>query len=141
MVSPYLRTRTTGMESMYVQLQGSSFTIKQTPSFPNGQTLQVYFSQVSCINSSAFRSSSQLRLLLVIFNILPFFVCSTIIYQSKIKVNILFYMFTRLRDKATVEKRKKEFQKTIDKSQNLMYNKYVRLREKITQSYRRGSSC
>ena len=31
--------------------------------------------------------------------------------------------------KATVEKRKKEFQKTIDKSQNLMYNKYVRLRE------------
>lgn len=28
-----------------------------------------------------------------------------------------------------MEKRKKEFQKTIDKSQNLMYNKYVRLRE------------
>ena len=31
--------------------------------------------------------------------------------------------------KTTVEKKKKEFQKTIDKSQNLMYNKYVRLRE------------
>lgn len=43
--------------------------------------------------------------------------------------------------KTTVEKRKKNFKKTIDKSQNLMYNKYVRLREKITQSYRWGSSC
>lgn len=32
--------------------------------------------------------------------------------------------------KTTVEKRKKNFKKTIDKSQNLMYNKYVRLREK-----------
>lgn len=31
--------------------------------------------------------------------------------------------------KITVKKKKKEFQKTIDKSQNLMYNKYVRLRE------------
>lgn len=31
--------------------------------------------------------------------------------------------------KTTVEKRKKNFKKTIDKSQNLMYNKYVRLRE------------
>ena len=31
--------------------------------------------------------------------------------------------------KTTVEKKKKEFQKTIDKSQKLMYNKYVRLRE------------
>lgn len=32
--------------------------------------------------------------------------------------------------KITVEKRKKNFKKTIDKSQNLMYNKYVRLRKK-----------
>ena len=32
--------------------------------------------------------------------------------------------------KTMVEKKKKEFQKTIDKSQNLMYNKYVRLRER-----------
>ena len=32
--------------------------------------------------------------------------------------------------KTTVEKRKKNFKKTIDKSQNLMYNKYVRLRER-----------
>ena len=35
--------------------------------------------------------------------------------------------------KTAVEKIKKEFQKTIDKTQNLMYNKYVRLREEITQ--------
>ena len=28
-----------------------------------------------------------------------------------------------------MKKEKKEFQKTIDKSQNLMYNKYVKLRE------------
>ena len=28
-----------------------------------------------------------------------------------------------------MKKEKKEFQKTIGKSQNLMYNKYVRLRE------------
>lgn len=35
--------------------------------------------------------------------------------------------------KATVEKRKKEFQKTIDKSQNLMYNKYVKVEREITQ--------
>lgn len=43
--------------------------------------------------------------------------------------------------KITVEKKKKEFQKTIDKSQNLMYNKYVRLRKKILNAYRWGSSC
>ena len=44
--------------------------------------------------------------------------------------------------KTIVEKKKKEFQKTIDKSQNLMYNKYVRLRErKSLDAYRWGSSC
>ena len=41
----------------------------------------------------------------------------------------MYTIFTRLRDKITVEKEKKNFKKTIDKSQNLMYNKYVRLRE------------
>ena len=53
--------------------------------------------------------------------------------------------------KTTVEKkeRKKEFQKTIDNFQNLMYNKYVRLREEHLNlihklphnAYRWGSSC
>lgn len=43
--------------------------------------------------------------------------------------------------KITVGKKKKEFQKTIDKSQNLMYNKYVRLRKKTLNACRWGSSC
>ena len=56
--------------------------------------------------------------------------------------------------KTIVEKLKKNnFKKTIDKSQNLMYNKYVRLREEkpsrmknpktfeTLNAYRWGSSC
>lgn len=34
--------------------------------------------------------------------------------------------------KTTVEKLKNNFKKTIDKSQNLMYNKYVRLEREVS---------
>ena len=41
--------------------------------------------------------------------------------------------------KATVEKRKKEFQKTIDKSQNLMYNKYIKVERSLVGEIPRPS--